>query len=69
MLWSYSLEPRGKHCDEKWTDKMAVHFMVTKFKHCTVELQGSNTDGSFTMAVSNSFLRPYELIPIVADLG
>ena len=25
---------------------------------------GSNTDGSFTMANSNSFLNPYEILPI-----
>ena len=29
---------------------------------CTVELDGSNTDGSFTMANSNSFLSPYEIL-------
>ena len=38
-----------------------------QFMHNTVELQ--RLEHSFTMAVSNSFLRPYELIPIVADLG
>ena len=27
-------------------------------------LDGSNTDGSFTMANSNSFLSPYEILPI-----
>ena len=27
---------------------------------CTVELSGSNTDGSSTMVVSNSFLSPLE---------
>ena len=31
--------------------------------------KGSNTDGSFTTAVSNSFLGPLEKNPIVADLG
>ena len=29
---------------------------------------GSNTDGSFTTAVSNSFLSPQEQNPIAADL-
>ena len=29
-------------------------------EHNTVELRGSNTDGSFTMAVSNLFLSPLE---------
>ena len=28
-------------------------------------LDSSNTDGSFTMANSNSFLSPYEILPIV----
>ena len=27
----------------------------------------SNTDGSFTMANSNSFLNPYEILPIVQE--
>ena len=27
-------------------------------------LDSSNTDGSFTMANSNSFLSPYEILPI-----
>ena len=27
-------------------------------------LDGSNPDGSFTMANSNSFLSPYEILPI-----
>ena len=30
---------------------------------------GSNTDGSFTTAVSNSFLSSLEKMPIAADLG
>ena len=30
---------------------------------------GSNTDGSFIMAVSNSFSSPLETTPIAADLG
>ena len=34
----------------------------------TVELSGSNTDGSFAMAVSNSFLCPLEQKLIAADL-
>ena len=31
----------------------------------TEELQGLNTDGSFTIAVSNSFLDPLEQIPLL----
>ena len=30
-------------------------------------LDGSNTDGSFTMAYSNSFLSPYEILPIAQE--
>ena len=30
-------------------------------------LNGSNTDGSFTMAHSNSFLNPYGINPIVPE--
>ena len=35
----------------------------TIFYSITVELQWSNTDGSFTTAVSNSFLSPFEKVP------
>ena len=30
-------------------------------------LNSSNTDGSFTMANSNSFLSPYEILPIAPE--
>ena len=30
-------------------------------------LSGSNTDGSFTMANSNSFLSPYEILPLAQE--
>ena len=30
-------------------------------------LDGSNTDGSFTMANSNSLLSPYEILPIAQE--
>ena len=30
-------------------------------------LDSSNTDGSFTMANSNSFLSPYEVLPIAQE--
>ena len=32
--------------------------------HIQLNLDISNTDGSFTMAYSNSFLSPYEILPI-----
>ena len=36
------------------------------FRHFMLQsnLDGSNTDDSFTMANSNSFLSPYEILPI-----
>ena len=30
-------------------------------------LDGSNIDGSFTMAYSNSFLSPYEILPLAQE--
>ena len=33
-------------------------------KHIQLSLNSSNTDGSFTMANSNLFLSPYQIIPI-----
>ena len=30
-------------------------------------LNSSNTDGSFTMANSNSFLSPYEILPLAQE--
>ena len=35
--------------------------------HIQSNLDGSNTDGSFTMANSNSFLSPYEVLPIAQE--
>ena len=32
-----------------------------------LNLDGSNTDGSFTMANWNSFLSPYEILPIAQE--
>ena len=32
-----------------------------------LQTDGSNTDGSFTMANSNSFLSPYEILPIAQE--
>ena len=48
-------------------------YMYFKLKFVISEVQqnfnGSNTDGSFTTAVSNSFLSPQEKNLIAADLG
>ena len=38
-------------------------------KYIQKNFSGSNPDGSFTLAVSNSFLSPLEKNPIAADLG
>ena len=37
--------------------------------HVQSNFNGSNADGSFTTAVSNSFLSPLENNPIAADFG
>ena len=39
----------------------------TFFEHLQLNLDGSNTDGSFTMANLNSFLSPYEILPIAQE--
>ena len=36
-------------------------------KYIQSNLDGSNTDGSFTMANSNLFLSPYEILPIAQE--
>ena len=36
-------------------------------KQLQSNLDSSNTDGSFTMANSNLFLRPYEVLPIAEE--
>ena len=43
-----------------------VHFQCNGYLVCCLvqsTLDGWNTDGSFTMANSNSFLKPYEIHP------
>ena len=37
------------------------------FVYIQSNLDGSNTDGSFTMDNSNSFLKPYEIHPIAQE--
>ena len=39
-------------------------FLSSKNNNIQSNLNNSNTDGSFTMANSNSFLSPYEILPI-----
>ena len=38
-----------------------------KIRQLQSNLDGSNTDGSFTMANSNSFFSPYEILPIAQE--
>ena len=40
---------------------------VVNFKIIQLNLNSSNTDGSFTMVNSNAFLSPYEILPIVQE--
>ena len=42
---------------------------VIFYMQCALQsnLDGSNTDGSFTMYHSNSFLSPYKILPIVQE--
>ena len=37
------------------------------FVQLQYNLDGSNTDGSFTMANSYSFLYPYEILPLAQE--
>ena len=41
--------------------------MIITHRNVQSNLDGSNTDGSFTMANSNSFLSPYEILPIAQE--
>ena len=40
---------------------------LSKQNNIQSNLDSSNTDGSFTMANSNSFLSPYEILPIAQE--
>ena len=43
----------------------SIHSSISKkVKHIQYNLNGSNTDGSFTMDDSNSFFSPYKILPI-----
>ena len=39
-------------------------YVNIKRRHIQLNLHSSNTDGSFTMANSNSVLSPYEILPM-----
>ena len=51
--------------------KLVINLKETKEAKCKVRwnFSGSNTDGSFISAVSNSFFSPLEKNPLAADLG
>ena len=44
-----------------------VSFFGGKSFSIQLNLNSSNTDGSFTMATSNSVLSPYEMLPIAQE--
>ena len=44
--------------------QLHVHFASALLYQIQTNLDISNTDGSFTMANLNSFLSPYEILPI-----
>ena len=53
----------------KYLDTFTPYHTYPKTRTCPFHyiqsnLNSSNTDGSFTMANSNSFLSPYEILPI-----
>ena len=39
----------------------------SEIKSLQLNLNSSNTDGSFTMVNSNSFLSPYEILPLAQE--
>ena len=41
--------------------------MIITHRNVQSNLDGSNTDGSFTMANSNSFLSPFEILPMAKE--
>ena len=48
---------------------MSEMFILNKGESTSIQsnLNSSNTDGSFTMAYSNSFLSPYEILPLTQE--
>ena len=47
--------------------EVKVSFLFTTFNHIQYNLNGSNTDGSFTVDDSNSFFSPYKILPIAQE--
>ena len=57
------MNPEYKHCQRPSIFYTSINIRKIKFIAYTSSFNGSNTDGSFTTAVSNSFLGPLEQIP------
>ena len=57
------------HCNSKAGDPRvkAMHILIRLWFLLQSNLDSSNTDGSFTMANSNSFLSTYEVLPIAQE--
>ena len=60
--------------EEPQAENHNVHFFVCRLNWASEEyikiesnLNSSNTNGLFTMANSNSFLSPYEILPIAQE--
>ena len=43
---------------------VCVCIFIVHFRNLQSNIDSANTDGSFTMVNSNSFLSPYEILPI-----
>ena len=52
-----------------WRKRLPFYYYrwPSRYKFIQSNLNSSNTDGSFTMAYSNSFLSPYEILPIAQE--
>ena len=51
-----------------WCSKTNLFKVYSKYnKEVQSNFNGSNTDGSFTMAYSNSFLSPYRIFQIAQE--
>ena len=53
--------------DYKYMHNICVLTATPMTYYLQSNLDSSNTDGSFTMANSNSFLSPYEVLPIAQE--
>ena len=56
--------PTDAYIDRSKAVLLLQIFFVCRLLQLQSNLNSSNTDGSFTMANSNSFLSPYEFLPM-----